>query len=828
MKRLWTGRRKASANPFMRAATLCAVALSFIAIDIGTASAALDEIMVKARKREESARNIPVAVTIVSAQQMDHYNLKNLNAVAEMNPSLMIFRSSAGNGASINIRGIGPMTTSIGVEQSVAVILDGVYYGQGRVINEGLFDASQIEILKGPQAVFFGKNATAGALNIRTNDPGDEYEFMGRVGYEIDNEEVYVEAIASGPINDKVGIRLAARWANQFGGYVKNDAGPAVYNVLDAATLTPGALTVPAPRKKAWPQGKDIITRLTALFTPSDDLTIRLKAGYSEYSSASTSGVNELVTCNGGGLNNAAPGFSQFQPNVPCTKDWRIIENPFPTALADSNPLANKADGDLFDDYVSYSITTDAEYVTDTMVLTSVINFQHLRNAWGGDFDTSGVPGVYAAERNTYKAFSAEIRAQTTYDGAFNFVIGAFHQSTTAIFDQDVIFAGAQNTALLDPANHSEFVDETDEFTAYEKTSATDGATYSIYAQLIWDIQDNLELTGGARYHHEQKTSFFAQPYVNPFFLGLFSEGRLDERQTWNDLSPEVTLTWTINDNVTAYAAYKEAWKAGGFSISGILGVISGTSRDFLFEPESVEGFEGGVKASLFDNTFQVEFEAYHYKFSDLQIDFFNSAVFALITENAGSAKTTGAEAQFRWAPENIEGLRINGSIAYNNGRYSDFVAPCWAGQAPSEGCNIFNPGEVPKQQLAGFKRNLAPAWVFNLGFDYERAVGNGMLFGLSFNSQFRDRYSASAFGHPDNFQKSSVILNGAIRLTGADEVWEFAIIGKNLTNKYLQLNTIDSPSSGSAPGFEGGTRGDQRTTPNRPRSVAFQVTVRY
>jgi outer membrane receptor protein involved in Fe transport len=801
------------------------VAISFLAIDIGIASAQLDEIMVRARKRDESARNIPVQVTLVSSEQLGRYNLKSLSAVAELTPSLTIFRSSAGNGASINIRGIGPMTTSIGVEQSVAVILDGVYYGQGRVINEGLFDASQIEILKGPQAVFFGKNATAGAINIRTNDPGDEYEFLGSVGYEVDNEEVYVEAIASGPINDKVGIRLAARWANQFGGYSKNEVQQAVYVVTDAEQLLADGtvyqenLDVPVPAKTAWPQGKDLTTRLTMMFTPSDELTMRLKATYNEYSSASTSGVNELVTCNGGGANNAAPGFSQFQPEVACTADWKVIENPFPTALAATSSLANKADGDLFDDYVSYGATADAEYASDEMVITSVVNFQHLRNAWGGDFDTSGVPGVYAAERNTYKAFSAEIRALSTFDSNLNFMIGAYHQSTTAIFDQDVIFAGAWNPAVADPK---------DEYTAYAKTSATDGSTYSIYAQLIWDIQDNLELTGGARYHHEQKTSFFAQTYVNPLFLGLFSEGRLDERQKWNDISPEVTLTWTVNENVTAYVAYKEAFKSGGFSISGILGVISGTSRDFLFDNETSEGFEGGIKASLFDNTFQIDLNVYNYKFNDMQIDFFNSAVFALITENAGGAKTTGAEAQFRWAPKAIDGLRINGSLAYNNARYTDFVAPCWAGQAPSEGCDIFNPGEVPKQQLAGFKRNLAPKFLMNLGFDYEKSVGNGQMIAFSLNTQYRGRYSASAWGHPDNFQSPSVIVNGAIRLIGNEDAWEFAVIGKNLTNKYLQLNTIDSPSSGSAPGFEGGVRGDQRTTPNRPRSIAVQLSVRY
>ncbi len=173
-------------------------------------------------------------------------------------------------------------------------------------------------------------------------------------------------------------------------------------------------------------------------------------------------------------------------------------------------------------------------------------------------------------------------------------------------------------------------------YTAYEKVSATDGNTYSVFAQFMWDIAEDWEFTGGARYHHETKTSFFAQPYVDPNFAVLFAEGRLDERQKWNDVSPEATLSWTINDNVTAYAAYKQAFKAGGFSISGILGQISGTSKDFLFDNEKVKGFEAGVKASLLENTLQLEFEVYDYKFTDLQIDFFNSDLFALITENAG------------------------------------------------------------------------------------------------------------------------------------------------------------------------------------------------
>lgn len=803
------------------------MAFAFLSTDIGPAYAQLDEILVMARKREESARNIPVAVTFVSQQQMDRYNLKGLQDISELTPQITIYRASSGNGASINIRGIGPTTSSIGIEQSVAVILDGVYYGQGRVINEGLFDAQQVEILKGPQAVFFGKNATAGAINIRTNDPGDEMEFLGRVGFEIDTEQLYLEGVASAPINDKVGVRLAVRYANMFGGYLTNEAVASVYTVTDADALLNGGgliqrdLPVAAPSNRDWPGEKDLLTRLTILLTPSDDLTIRLKGSVNDYSSISTSGVRELSGCPGGGVNNAAPGFSQFQPTVACTKDWKNQENPFPAELAASNPLVNRKGGDLFDDYISYSVTGDAEYVTDAAVITSVVNYQHLRNAWAGDFDTSGQPGVYAAERTGYNAFSAEIRGLTTYDGDFNVMIGAYHQSTTRNFDQDVIFAGAFNPAAVDP---------TDVFTAYEKIGATDGATYSIYGQLIWNFHPDFELTGGARYHHETKSSFFEQTYVNPLFLGLFTEGRIDVRQKWNDVSPEVTVTWTINENVTAYAAYKEAFKSGGFSISGILGAISGQPEDFSFDDEQAEGFEGGIKASLFDNTLQIELEGYSYKFKDLQIDFFNSPVFAFVTENAGSAKTTGAELQFRWAPEEVEGLQLNGSLAYNDAHYGSFEAPCWAGQTPAEGCTIIDPMGVlvPKQQLAGAPRDLAPKVTIVLGADYERPVGNGMMLGLSVNGQYRSRYSANAFNHPDDFQKSSVILNAAIRLAGEDDMWEFAVIGRNLTDKYLLLTSGDSPSSGGGTATAAGFKADRRSTPNRPRTIAFQLTVRY
>lgn len=127
---------------FGRTSALLAVAASFVAIDVAPAFAQLETVTVTARKREEDIRNIPVAVTAVGTQEMEKFNLKNLEAVTDLVPQLMISRTSSGNAATISIRGISSNSSSIGIEQSVAVILDGIYYGQGRVINDGLFDSS--------------------------------------------------------------------------------------------------------------------------------------------------------------------------------------------------------------------------------------------------------------------------------------------------------------------------------------------------------------------------------------------------------------------------------------------------------------------------------------------------------------------------------------------------------------------------------------------------------------------------------------------------------------------------------------------------------------
>jgi len=165
----------------------------------------IEDIVVTARKRSESIQNIPVAVSAFSEKQIERNDMTSIEKIAAYTPQLTVGRASSGSGAQISMRGIGSNSTSLGIEQSVAVIVDGAYSGQGRVINEGFFDLARVEVMKGPQALFFGKNATAGVVSLATADPTDKLYVKMRGGYEFKAEQVVLEGVVSGPLSDTLG-----------------------------------------------------------------------------------------------------------------------------------------------------------------------------------------------------------------------------------------------------------------------------------------------------------------------------------------------------------------------------------------------------------------------------------------------------------------------------------------------------------------------------------------------------------------------------------------------------------------------------------------------
>ena len=567
----------------LRQGLLCASAIALALSGGGAARAAeppsretsaLEEVIVTARKREESLQNIPVAITAISAKQLDRYALRSIEEISASTPQLSVTRGSSGSGATISLRGIGSTFTSIGVEQSVAVIVDGVYYGQGRIINEGFFDMKQVEILKGPQALFFGKNATSGVLSFASAGPGDHFEALGRVGYEFTSRTPSVEAVVSGPVSDTVGLRLAVRGARMDGGYVENLAPATSVTTTDVNTFASTIHAVPRPQKDV-PAERDLLARLTLQWTPNETFDLTLKGSADRYRVTNATWNNEIIRCPVGGR-------SQVSPVEVCGGDWKIQQNDVPGDIAATNPILGRHGGQLYQDYNSYGVTATANYSAGNLDLTSVTGFHHFVNYFLGDYDSTGMAngGTWGAERSAYRAFSEEVRAQTRFDGPLNALVGGYYQRTRLDFHQLVIFSGA----LEDPRAR----DPSLRYVTLEKLGRTDGETLAAFGQLIWKFSPRWELTAGARYTHETKDSVFNQPYVISLFQPVFAQNApLFGDQAFDNLSPEATLTWRPTERWTVYAAYKRGFKSGGFSISALNSAIGGTTAgDLAFGPE--------------------------------------------------------------------------------------------------------------------------------------------------------------------------------------------------------------------------------------------------
>ena len=785
--------------------------------EVSSLSSSIEEIVVTARATEESIRDIPVAITAYSEEEMENLNINSLDDIAASSASLEINRINSGSGVQIAIRGIASSPGSLGIEQSVAVMIDGVYFPQGRVINEGLFDTNQVAILKGPQALYFGKNATAGAVSIVTNDPGDEFEISGSVSHEFEYESDTYEFVISGPISDNWGARLALYESEMDKGWFKNTATATTYTTVDAANgFAPTAHENPEPTTKFFPASEESYQRLTLKGDLGERSTLKLKASFADKKMASVT-MAELFDCylgdipqiNTGGVANPLPTGGE------CNKDRATGFNNIPTVPAAAYEITGQFGGELGETYESKIYTADFTHDFDTAQLRAILNSHEQNVAWVIDCDYNSNTSCFAGEINDFENLSLEVKLVSTGGGSLNWALGGYWQETERYFAQEVIFAGAENSAA-DPTNR---------YVAYDKISETDGETFSVYGELRWDINDTMQLTAGGRYIDESKDSYFIQPYVNPVFGFLFIEGRtLAADQSFDDFVPEVTFRYQPSETLTYFLAYKEGWKSGGFDNGSIDSTLnSDPIADITYQPEKVSGFEAGVKALLNDGSLEVNFDIYDYTYDDLQLNYFNAATFAYRTLNAEESESRGLELQVAYLPPLIDGLRLTAAYGYNDSNYVKFVGPCAGGQKPSDGCNVPD-GGLTLQNLNGSKKALAPENRFNLGINYNSILRSGLELGFNMNVKASDDYRLSDT-IPDIKQPRYNTVDAGISLSSPTAGWKLALIGRNLGDEYIQTSGSDAPSTGGGAGTEAGFAGDRYAYIKPGRTIALKLS---
>lgn len=766
-----------------------------------THTGAADDIVVTARRREESLQDVPVAVSALSPQQLESAAVSDISSISQLVPSMVVGRQVTGSSASIFLRGVGSTSLSSGFDQSVSINLDGIAMSRGKEIINAQYDLAGVEVLKGPQALFFGKNSTAGVVTVRSADPTTDFEARVKLGYEFEAREMYAEGYVSVPITDSLGLRVAARGSTQQGAFVNS-----------GQSNTTGLLTRIASSKRRG-EAESFSIRGTLVYDGPDDLRISLKGQLSQINDDGAGSLYERQCAAGRTVPRATSGIPAVYAD--CVIDGRNDTADLPPQIAATMPYAR--DGKTYTDHDSHYAVLTIDKRVGPVTLTSVTAHYGFKQYDSNSFNGAGA-GIYVTQFNDFKQFSQEFRAITDFDGPFNLTAGAFYSDAFYRFDT----AGFAAVVPPDPT--------TGNYHAFGRISGFDGKSYSAFAELRWKIIDSLELAGGLRWSREEKNSFTNQYYRHASFAAQFAVRQLTDEFRDENLSPQATLTWKPTRDITVYGAYKQGFKAGGFNTS-LTVTPSVTPAAGQFKSETAEGGEIGLRTELFDRQLRFNVTAYDYTYNDLQVQIFDAATVTQTVSNAGALNTRGVEVDISLRPRAFDGFEAHASIAYNRAIFKDYVGTCYTGQTIAEGCSL-DPGPsgaFNNQNFDGRRAPKAPLWAGRVGASYTAPVSGDIQFGINTDAGFSSNYNFTDSLRPDAVQRSFVRWDAGIRLFDEQSGWEFALIGRNLTNKFVVTSANDMPAQGTGgTGTATGIRADLNTIVDRPRQVYLQFSKKF
>lgn len=749
----------------------------------------IEEILVVARKREESALDVPISLHVVSGDDIENSNKRSLVDVATDVPGLYMSFYSANFVPRASIRGFGTVAVLPSVDQAVGVSVDGLFLPRQQAWNAALFDVNRVEVLRGPQGTYFGKNTTAGLLNVVSEGPTDEWELEGRVGYEFEADEQLYEAIISGPVSDTLGIRLGLQKRDSDGWFLNTNQDVRV------------------------PARDDLTARLTIEYQPSDTINISSKTTYYEARAEGSTIQNALCPASLVGfmmavipddvddcsLNNKGTGPSMFS-SPPDT--FNIVSD---------NRLNRLQGSDLSG--ASQSIVVDWDIGEYT--LTSVTGYQEFENPLVSTGTQIAYPVFMIPIDQDFDDFSQEIRIQTPVDRRVSAIFGIYYDDVSYTYDQLVHFAFSQ----LDPTlPHA---------TAYKEATG-DSTSKALFAEVTANINDQLRVILGGRYtevdiefdaqqHLGDRASPFNSESFEAFFLTIATpytgfDFDLDEDES--DFSPAVTLQWDFSDNGQAYLSYKEGFKNGGFDF-GITNAIAGDpttpTRDISFDSEVVKSYEIGTKLEIPQYGLQMSIAAFLMKFDDLQVSsFIDGNTLTPVVVNAADAESKGIEIESTWLVTN--NLRATLSYAHIEAEYGTFInSPCYEIQTPETGC-IAN-----AQDLSGTRLALNPENKLSVGFDWRATVLDGFELAIGGDYTYQDEVQTNVTNDPRAIADSIQLVSARVALNAPEDNWSLIFYGNNLLDEQI-IQTAQYISA-----FSGGLAGSI----SEPRTYGMQLVFR-
>jgi iron complex outermembrane recepter protein len=731
---------------------------------------AIEEIVVTARKREESLQDVPISVTAISAAQLDEQAIPDIIAVAQQTPNVTLEVSRATNSTlTAFIRGIGQQDPVAGFEGGVGLYLDDIYLArpQGTVFE--IYDVERIEVLRGPQGTLYGRNTIGGAVKYVTRGLSAEPELRLKAAV---GSYSQTDVVVSGsmPLSDtfRIGGTIASFQRDGFG---RN-----VYTGADN-------------------YDKDIMAaRVSLEWRPTDDVMVRLAADYSDDQSSNKDG-HRLI-----------PG--QFS-GIPVLKNVFNGQGGIYTLPASNGGLKQQVQ------FGGVGLTIDWT-INDNWSLKSVTAYREDESESLIDFDAGPIDDFDAPVVYENDQFSQEF--QVNYNGErLSGVAGIYYLDSNAFDAFDVVLG-----TLAPPFGVTSF------------TLGDFGTkAWAAYANVSFDITSQFSASLGGRYTSDERTAAVdrttwlgkGSPYFgNTTAVRIGGTPLFEGKRKDTDFSPSASLSFKASDAHNLYASYSQGFKGGSFDPRGVY--VPGSEVRNGFKPETVDSYELGAKSRWADGRFTTNFAVFFADYTDVQVpgsvgidtdgDGVNET-FGGATTNAGKAEVKGLElegvAQF------TDAFSATFALGYIDAEYTKWLVVLNGVETDISGDRFFQ---------------NTPEWMGNLTLRYEWPLSMGSTGGalaLIGSASYRDDTYQFEIPEPLVDQKAYTLFDASLVWTSDDGRYQLGLHGKNLSDKEYKVASYDFVNIDPVTGAVTPTLGREGTLTafyGNPRTITGTFSVRF
>jgi iron complex outermembrane receptor protein len=774
--------------------------------------AGLEEVIVTAQFRKQSAQDTPLAITAVSAEMLESRNQISVADVASQAPNVTLKPAAGPYGPTLQafIRGVGQYDFNYALEPGVGMYIDDVYFSTVTGSNFDLLDLDRLEVLRGPQGTLAGQNSIGGAIKLYSKQPNGDDSGSVQVTYGRFNRTDVRGSADLTLVEDKLFARIAGV-SRHVDGYVTRYDFACTHPTLGLPT------TSTSPGCKLGTEGGKAYdaARLALRWTPSDALEVNLSGDYthdnSEASPLTLVYVGHPNIRRGGVLvATAGPGITPQRTSLPIsynglttngTSTGIPMGDATGSAFISHTPFSNYQAQDTFSnspyiDYSNYTNTSPISGVTpgspdgtqannpfsvppinqvssygysgtvdyklsDDMSLKSITAYRYYSGAWSVDEDATPIATATLYNEVWHRQFSEELRLNAKLFDVLNVTFGGLY------FEQKSHYGGRINLEY----SRLDFLEN----------DYIPGKTKAVFTNFDWQVTDALGLIAGARYTEQEKTFIFGRLAVPGTLQGSAAVAALngvqakfsDELLDWRGA---VQYRWT--PDFMTYAQVSTGFKGGGINPRPFF-----VGQAQPFESETLTAYEVGFKADLFDGTMRVNAAAFLNKYEDIILTV-NSCPFpgapavpCAAPVNAGAADVKGGELETQFFL--FDGFSVDASASYLDFEYTSIL---------------------PTAQAAGVTLDMttpfAPKWKYSAGAQYVWQIGDaGTLtprLDWSYQAAFHSQPVNSQFNRVPNYY----VLNGRVSWKSADEKWDLALEGTNLTDKLYYLTFFDNQGS--------------------------------